>query len=84
VWTVSNPVVRSGSCAVELRQEHARARTLEFAEEAASRGDFADALAWLEAIDRRLPAEYVTKQQEWRLLAPAINPPAVGGQADSS
>ncbi len=52
------------------KHEHAVARTLEFAEEAAGRGDFTDALGWLatlEAIGRRLPHEYLTKQQEWRL-----------------
>ncbi len=52
------------------RHERAAARMLEFAEEAASRGAFSDALGWLgtlEAVGRHLPAEYLTKQQEWRL-----------------
>lgn len=56
------------------RHEHAVARTLEFAEEAATRGDFTDALAWLatlEAIGRRLPHEYVSKRQQWRLALAA-------------
>jgi hypothetical protein len=56
--------------ASEARHERAVARTLEFAEEAASRGHLSDALAWLEtleAIGRRLPDEYVSKRLEWRL-----------------
>jgi hypothetical protein len=54
----------------EARHERAVARTLEFAEEAASRGDFSEALAWLETLDaigRRLPSEYASKRLEWRL-----------------
>ena len=52
------------------KHEHAVARTLEFAEEAAGRGDFTDALSWLatvQAVDRHLPPEYLTKQEKWRL-----------------
>jgi hypothetical protein len=54
----------------EERHERAVARTLEFAEEAAGRGDFPDALAWLqtlEAIGRVLPMEYLSKREAWRL-----------------
>ena len=56
--------------ATGARRERAVARTLEFAEEAASRGDFSEALAWLETLDavgRRLPSEYASKRLEWRL-----------------
>jgi hypothetical protein len=52
------------------RHERAVARTLEFAEEAASRGDFSEALAWLETLDaigRRLPSEYASKRVEWQI-----------------
>jgi hypothetical protein len=61
---------RRGPFSRENRHEHAVARTLEFAEEAASRGDLTDALAWLQTIEwigRRLPDEYLSKRQEWRL-----------------
>ena len=64
----------------EARHERAVARTLEYAEEAASRGDFSEALAWLEtleAIGRRLPTEYASKRLEWR-LAVAGDRPAPG------
>ncbi len=59
--------------------KHAQAvtRTLEFAEEAAGRGDFTDALAWLqtiEAVDRRLPGQYETRREEWRLALAADRP----------
>ena len=60
------PVARGG------RHERAVARTLEFAEEAASRGDFSGALAWLETLDaigRRLANEYASKRVEWQLAA---------------
>jgi hypothetical protein len=53
------------------------ARTLEFAEEAASRGDFSEALAWLETLDavaRHLPDEYASKRLEWRLAAAETRP----------
>ncbi len=56
------------------KHERAVARTLEFADEAAGRGDFRDALAWLatlEAIGRRLSDEYLVKQAEWRLAVTA-------------
>jgi len=60
------------TAAREEKHERAVARTLEFAEEAASRSDFSEALAWLETLDaigRRLPSEYVSKRLEWRLAA---------------
>lgn len=49
------------------------ARTLSWAEESASRGDYADALAWLDvlaAIREPLSDEYVDKRHVWhRALA---------------
>jgi hypothetical protein len=45
------------------------ARTLSWAEESASHGDYADALAWLDvlaAIREPLPDEYVDKRRAWR------------------
>jgi hypothetical protein len=43
-------------------------RTLQWADEAAARGDHGDALAWLdtvEAIGDALPAQYRVKRGEW-------------------
>ncbi|HZE18297.1 MAG TPA: hypothetical protein VE197_22840 [Mycobacterium sp.] len=62
---------------MEARHEQAVARALEFAEEAASRGDFTEPLASLRTLDdsgRRLPGEYLTKREEWRLAAAADQP----------
>ncbi len=45
-------------------------RTLSWADEAASGGDYGDALAWLgvlDAIGEDLPAEYGSKRLAWRL-----------------
>jgi hypothetical protein len=66
--TVGQGAPRSG----EERHERAVARTLEFAEEAAGRGDYTDPLGWLqtlEAIGRILPVEYLSKREAWRLAA---------------
>lgn len=55
------------------RHEAAVRRTLDLADEAAARGDFDDALAWLAAIEAMgddLPAEYVGQQRAWRLTGP--------------
>ena len=46
------------------------ARSLQWADEAATRGDHSDALAWLhviEAIGDELPETYQTKRQAWLL-----------------
>ncbi|HZE18299.1 MAG TPA: hypothetical protein VE197_22850 [Mycobacterium sp.] len=67
-----NSAGRTDARSPEAKHEQAVARTLEFAEDAACRGDFTDALAWLatlEAIGRRLPSEYLTKREEWRIAA---------------
>ena len=59
-----------GEPRAEARHEQAVARTFEFAEEAAGRRDFTDALAWLqtlEAIGQVLPGEYLSKREAWRL-----------------
>ncbi len=45
------------------------ARSLGWAEEAAARGDYADALSWVgvvEAIGDLIPIEYQTKRKAWR------------------
>lgn len=50
------------------------ANTLSWAEESASRGDYADALAWLDvltAIREPLPDEYVDKRHVWSLALAA-------------
>ncbi|HET8978969.1 MAG TPA: hypothetical protein VFN87_12475 [Solirubrobacteraceae bacterium] len=54
------------------RDRHARAvaRTLEFADEAALRRDYTDALAWLqtlEAIGHELSDAYLAKRASWQL-----------------
>jgi hypothetical protein len=44
-------------------------RSLGWAQESADRGDYADALGWidvLEAIGEQLPASYQTRRQAWR------------------
>jgi hypothetical protein len=51
------------------RHRAAVARTLGWADEAAARHDFHDALAWLktlEAIGETLPDHYLRKQEAWR------------------
>lgn len=52
------------------RHARAVARTLGWADEAAVRGDHADALAWLrtlDAIGHELSAAYEAKRRSWRL-----------------
>lgn len=44
------------------------ARSLQWADEAAGRTDYADALAWIqtvEVVDGELPEEYKTKRDTW-------------------
>jgi hypothetical protein len=44
------------------------ARSLRWAQESAERGDYADALAWIqtvEAIGEQLPPSYQTKREAW-------------------
>ena len=56
------------------RHRAAVARTLGWADEAAARRDFHDALAWLrtlEAIGETLPDHYLRKQEAWRHRAHA-------------
>ena len=57
--------------AVDGAERHrvAVANTLGWAQEAAQRGDYADALEWLrtvEAIGEQLPPGYQTQRQAWR------------------
>jgi hypothetical protein len=54
------------------RHRAAVARTLGWADEAAARHDFRDALAWLrtlEAIGETLPDHYLRKQEAWKRRA---------------
>ncbi len=47
------------------------ARTLAWADEAAARDDFQDALAWLstlESVGHTVPPEYEIKREQWRSL----------------
>jgi hypothetical protein len=67
------PAVSSGRgdtvSAVQARHEQAVARTLEWADEAAERGQHATALEWLqtlEAIGDELSSEYRRKRERWR------------------
>lgn len=51
------------------RHERAVAQTLRWADEAAARGDHADALEWLkivEAVGDALSPDYATKRAQWR------------------
>jgi hypothetical protein len=53
------------------RHRLAVARTLAWADEAAGRGEYGEALAWLEtveAVDAELPQPYVVKRAAWRRL----------------
>jgi hypothetical protein len=55
--------------AVQARHEQAVARTLEWADAAAERGQHATALEWLqalEAIGDELSSEYQRKRHRWR------------------
>jgi hypothetical protein len=52
------------------RHEWAVARTLEWADDAAARGDHANALGWLGVLDTmgdQLSSEYRRKRENWRL-----------------
>ena len=54
----------------EAKHPVAVARSLQWADEAADRGEHSDALAWLhviEAIGDELPETYQTKRQAWLL-----------------
>jgi hypothetical protein len=53
----------------ESRPNRAVARTLESADAAAARGDYADALAWLgslDAIGHQLDPQYESRRARWR------------------
>jgi len=53
------------------RHEQAVAQTLEWADEAAARGDHADALAWLntvEAVGDGLSPDYESRRAQWRTV----------------
>ena len=66
-WTRSTSADRNES---EAKHVVAVARSLQWADEAAERGDHSDALAWLhviEAIGDELPETYETKRQAWLL-----------------
>lgn len=57
---------------VDQKHQAAVAATLALADEAAARGDYADALAWLatvEAVGDTLTSAYHAKQRAWRLMA---------------
>ena len=52
-----------------IAHQRAVKNTLRWAEESATRGRYADALAWLTVLDvigEELPADYETKRVEWR------------------
>lgn len=54
----------------DARHRASVARSLRWADEAAERADFADALGWariVEVVDGTLPEEYQTKCNGWRL-----------------
>lgn len=66
---------RGAQVSAEDRHLAAVARSLGWAEQAAARGDYADALSWIavvEAIGDLIPIEYETKRQAW-LIALARN-----------
>ncbi|HYB26159.1 MAG TPA: hypothetical protein VEF89_06075 [Solirubrobacteraceae bacterium] len=54
---------------LQARHEQAVARTLEWAEEAAERGQHATALEWLQTLETmgdELSSEYERKRERWR------------------
>jgi len=60
-----------GNSDAQARHEQAVAQTLEWADEAAARGDQAEALAWLktvEAAGHQLSSDYQRKRERWRLV----------------
>ncbi len=64
-------ITRPAEAAVDGAERHrvAVASTLGWAQEAADRGDYADALEWLRtvvAIGEQLPPGYETQRQAWR------------------
>ena len=65
------------------RHERAVAQTLEWADQAAARGDHADALAWLnllETMGHRFSNEYQRKREKWRV---ALHGSAAQGDRDT-
>ncbi len=68
------------------RHAHAVARSLRWADEAAERGDHANALGWVEtvlAIGDRLPEEYERKRAEWLVMTRGGGAPAQDGMRDT-
>jgi hypothetical protein len=60
-----------GRAGGDERHRAAIARTLSWADDAAARGEYREALAWLdtvEAVDAELPQPYVVKRAAWRRL----------------
>jgi hypothetical protein len=62
------PVARGAQVSAHDRHKAAVARSLGWAEEAAARGDYAEALSWVQvvqAIGDQIPIEYQTKRRAW-------------------
>lgn len=71
---------------VDDRHSAAVARTLSWADDAAARGEYRDALAWLEtveAVDTDLPQPYAIKRAAWRRLAEDSAPRSGLAEAES-
>jgi hypothetical protein len=74
-------VVRSSAIIASSKHLAAVAGSFRYASEAAVRGDYRDALGWLqvlEAVGEELPSRYLAKRQEWLCLC-ADGPAAPGG-----
>jgi hypothetical protein len=79
---------RKGEWMADREAAHrvAVANTLRWADEAASRSDFSDALAWLHVLDvigDELPPEYQAKRRAWRQSRAAGCSP-LGGARDGA
>lgn len=63
-----------GSSAFECKHAAIIARTLRWADEAAARRDYLEALRWIEtvrSVGEPLPEDYEAKRRAWRRLASA-------------
>ena len=71
----------------DAKHRAAVARSLQWADDAALRADYADALGWVgtvQAVDGEIPDEYKAKRDTWRLAlgrrqrAPSAEPATAG------
>lgn len=71
------PTITSADAVTRTLTRHAQAvlRSLRFADDAAARGDYRDALGWVDTVEHigdTLPAEYEAKRRTWLRAAAQV------------